>query len=226
MPDSPLASPKPSPRESALSLSQELVKLEAKSREQRINLSDVISLLDERAYTFLLVLLSLPFVQLIPIPGLSTPFGVVIALLGGGILVGRRPWLPAQLLKIQLPEKFLAAVLGVMRRLVRVLEAIVRPRIAFLILNPAMRRLKGFCILVLVSGILLCFPLPIPFSNVLRAVTVITFSCSTLGRDGFFYLGGIFFFGIIIPSFAAIGLGGTVAMAWISECLGENVFGQ
>src|SRR4051812_31189376 len=102
MSESPTVSPKPSPRDSALCLSQELVILEAKSREQRVDLGDVMALLGERAYTFLLVLLTLPFIQPIPIPGLSTPFGVVIALLGSGLLVGRNPWLPVRLLNIQL----------------------------------------------------------------------------------------------------------------------------
>jgi hypothetical protein len=224
MSESPITSPKPSPRDNALCLSRELIILEAKSREQRVNLGDVMALLGERAYTFSLILLSLPFIQPIPIPGLSTPFGVAIALLGSGLLVGRKPWLPVRLLNIQLPEKFLAAALHVMRRLVRVLEVVLRPRIAFLVINPAMRRLQGFCILV--SGLLLCLPLPLPFTNMLPAVTVITFSCSTLGRDGFFYLGGIFCFAITVAFFAVIGLGGTVAMTWIYEWLAENVFAQ
>ena len=224
MPESPITSPKPSPRSSALCLSRELAILEGESRQRRINIGDVIALLDERAYTFLLVLLSLPFIQPIPIPGLSTPFGVVIALLGIGLLVGRKPWLPDRLLKIQLPEKFLAAALKVMRRLVLLLEMVLRPRIAFLVVNPAMRRLQGFCILV--SGVLLCLPLPIPFTNMLPAVTVIAFSCSTLGTDGFFCLAGIFCFGITVAFFAVIGLGGTVAAAWIYEWLAENVFAQ
>jgi len=81
----------------AFHLSEELVALEKKSREQSINLGDVIFLLDERAHTFLLLFLSLPFVQPIPLPGLSTPFGVAIALLGIGLLVGQKPWLPGRL---------------------------------------------------------------------------------------------------------------------------------
>jgi hypothetical protein len=42
----------------------------------------------------------------------------------------------------------------------------------------------------------------------------------------FFYLGGIFCFAITAAFFAVIGLGGTVAMAWIYEWLAENVFAQ
>jgi len=105
MPETPSASV-PLQGPGAFRLSEELAKLEKKSRGQSINLGDVIFLLDERAHTFLLLLLSLPFVQPIPLPGLSTPFGVAIALLGIGFLLGKKPWLPQRLLKTQLPRYF------------------------------------------------------------------------------------------------------------------------
>jgi hypothetical protein len=137
-------------------LSEELLKLEEKSREQSINLGDVIILLDERAHTFLLLLLSLPFVQPIPLPGLSTPFGVAIAFLGISFLVGQKPWLPARLLNMQLPAIFLAPALQGMRRLARIMEVLLRPRILFPATNLTMQRLEGLCILV--CGVLLSLP--------------------------------------------------------------------
>jgi hypothetical protein len=224
MPESPTASSIPSPTDGAFRLSEELLKLEEKSREQSINLGDVIFLLDERAHTFLLLLLSLPFVQPIPLPGLSTPFGVAIAFLGISFLVGQKPWLPAWILNTQLPTIFLAPALQGMRRLARIMEVLLRPRILFLATNLTMQRLEGLCILV--CGVLLSLPLPIPFSNMLPAITVIAFACSTLGKDGFFYVGGIFCFAITVMFFALIGLGGAAAMAWIYEWLAQNVFAE
>ena len=220
MPKNPLASSIPSQGPGAFRLSEELAKLEEKSRDQSINLGDVIFLLDERANTFLLLLLSLPFVQPIPLPGFSTPFGVAIAFLGISFLVGQKPWLPARLLKMQLPEIFLAPALQGMRRLARIMEVLLRPRILFLATNPTMQRLEGLCILV--CGVLLSLPLPIPFSNMLPALTVITFACSTLGKDGIFYVVGIFCFAITVVFFAAIGLGGTATVAWVYEWLANS----
>ena len=49
MSESPTASSKPSPSHGAFRLSEELVKLEEKSRERSINLGDVIFLLHDRA---------------------------------------------------------------------------------------------------------------------------------------------------------------------------------
>ena len=224
MPESPPASSVPSQGPGAFRLSEELAKLEKKSQEQSVNLGDVIFLLDERARTFLLLLLSLPFVQPIPLPGLSTPFGVAIALLGIGVLFGQKTWLPRRLLKVQLPEIFLAPALEGMRRLARIMEVLLRPRMLFVTINPIMQRLEGLCILV--CGVLLSLPLPIPFSNMLPAMTVIVFASSTLGKDGFFYIGGICCFAITVAFFAVIGLGGAAAMAWIYEWLAQNVFAE
>ena len=224
MPESPKTSSIPSPGLGSFRLSEDLAKLQEKAREQSLSLGDVIFLLDDRAPTFLLLLLSLPFVQPIPLPGLSTPFGVAIALLGIGSLVGQKPWLPDRLLKMQLPDMFLAPALRVMRRLARIMEALLRPRILFLATNPTMQRLEGLCILV--CGVLLCLPLPIPFSNMLPAITVITFACSTLGKDGLFYVGGIFCFAITVAFFAAIGFGGAATVAWVYEWLAQNMFAE
>jgi hypothetical protein len=224
MPESPKTSSIPSPGHGTFRLSEDLAKLQEKAREQSLSLGDVIFLLDDRARTFLLLLLSLPFVQPIPLPGLSTPFGVAIALLGIGSLVGQKPWLPDRFLKMQLPDMFLAPALRVMRRLARIMEVLLRPRILFLATNPTMQRLEGLCILV--CGVLLCLPLPIPFSNMLPATTVITFACSTLGKDGFFYVGGILCFAITVLFFVAIGFGGTATVAWVYEWLAQNMFAE
>ena len=40
-----------------------------------------------------LVVLALPFC-FVAIPGLSTPFGIAISLIGARLLIGREPWLP------------------------------------------------------------------------------------------------------------------------------------
>jgi Exopolysaccharide synthesis, ExoD len=63
MPESPKTSSIPSPGLGSFRLSEDLAKLQEKAREQSLSLGDVILLLDDRARTFLLLLLSLPFVQ-------------------------------------------------------------------------------------------------------------------------------------------------------------------
>ena len=62
----------------------------------------------------------------------------------------------------------------------------------FLTDHLVMRRLRGFCFLV--CGFLLCLPLPIPFTNMVPAVTVMLFAASMIEKDGYFILAGIVMF--------------------------------
>jgi hypothetical protein len=57
-------------------------------------------------------------------------------------------------------------------------------------------------------------------------VTVIVFSCATLGKDGLFYLVGLLSFVISVAFFGLIGLGGSAAIAWIYEWLAESIFAE
>jgi hypothetical protein len=129
----------PAPGCARLCLSEELALIVERSTKEVVRVEHVISFLHDRAYTFLLRLLSLPFVQPIPVPGLSSPFGVLIALLGLGLMIDRKPWLPRYLLNLELPKSFLESTLGFLRRLVRTLEMVLRPRIIFLTDHLAMR---------------------------------------------------------------------------------------
>ena len=56
-------------------LSEELAELHARAGNRAIPLREVIFVLRQRAYLLLIVMLALPFIQPVPLPGLSTPLG-------------------------------------------------------------------------------------------------------------------------------------------------------
>ena len=60
-------------------LSEEIALLAARSAARALTLREVIFTLRGRAYLLLVILLTLPFLTPIPLPGLSTPFGLAIA---------------------------------------------------------------------------------------------------------------------------------------------------
>ena len=72
---------------------------------------------------------SLPFSTPIPLPGLSTPFGFIIALIGARLSLGQKPWLPQRLLDTRLPPKLFAKVFGAARALLKGFEYFLRPRL-------------------------------------------------------------------------------------------------
>src|SRR5262249_60617406 len=96
----------------------------------------------------------------IPFVGLSTPFGLVIALLGAQLMIGlHHPWLPARARRRTLSMTMLDRVLGLLVRRTRWLTRMSRRRWEPLI-QP---RLIGLGVVLLALG--LALPLPYPGST-------------------------------------------------------------
>ena len=163
-------------------LSEELAFLIAEFAERPVRLREVMSLLHGRAWTMLLIILALPFCTPIPLPGISMPFGLVIAAVGLRLALGQKPWLPPRLLDTKVPPHSFSKVLGATRRLIRFLELFLRPRSAWLLDVKVLQHASGAVILL--SGVLLVLPLPIPFTNGLPALTVVLIAGAMLERDG------------------------------------------
>ncbi len=169
-------------------LSEELARLETLFAERAVRLDEVILVLQGRAYLLLLVLLALPFCTPIPLPGLSTPFGFVVALIGLRLALGMKPWLPQRLLKTELPPGFFGKLIKFTRRLVGVFEKLLRPRVLVLTNTEVLRRLHALA--VCIAGVALLLPLPIPLTNTFPAWAILLIACGLLERDGLFVLAG------------------------------------
>lgn len=183
-------------------LSEELALLHARSAAHPLTLRAVIAILRGRGYMLLLILLSLPFITPIPLPGLSTPFGLAIALIALRLALGQRPWLPKKLQRKQVPRGFFTKVLALTMRVIRVLEKLLRPRLTVLTDNGRMRQLHAT--LMLLASLALLLPLPIPFSNTFPAWVVLLMAGGLLERDGVCVLlayvvfaGGVLFFVVL-----------------------------
>jgi len=159
-----------------------------------------------RGFNLLLLLIGLPFLTPIPLPGLSTPFGLVVLAIGARLALGQRPWLPEKLLQMELPARFIAQVLATASRLVRWLEFLLRPRLAFLHEQWIYQRIAG--ILIMLSGLLLMLPLPIPLSNCFPALTVVLLAAGAMERDGLFFLAGCAMFMVTLAYFGLLAFGG------------------
>lgn len=120
-----------------------------------------------------LTLIAIPFV------GLSTPFGLAIALLGAQMMIGRRePWLPARARRRGLTMAMLDRVLVLLARRTRWLTRLTRRRWE-LAIQP---RAIGLGVVLLALG--LALPLPIPGSNLVFLVPLFLYAIGLLERDG------------------------------------------
>lgn len=178
---------------------------------REVTLGEIIGLMQQRAYLFLLLLIALPFSTPVPLPGLSTPFGLIIAFIGLRIACGLSPWLPDRLLRVRLPAKWLPKIFRAAERLVTWLERFLKPRLSFLVRTDALRRLHG--VVIALCGALLLLPLPIPMTNLFPALAVVLLACALLENDGYFSVAGGAVFLIAAGYFALIGFGGTAALS-------------
>lgn len=183
--------------------------------ERPVTLREFISVTRSRAYTLLLILLSLPFCLPIPLPGLSTALGAIIALIGLRLSMRLEPKLPAKVLDAQVPAAKVALILNGALKIIRLLETVLRPRLCFLVDFAVLHHFYGAFLCI--SGVLLMLPLPIPFSNLLPALAIIFFAAALIERDGYFIIAGTVMFIVTVAFFAGIFFGGAAMIGWLRD---------
>lgn len=174
---------------------------------------DILATFGSRSDAFLILFFSIPFVQPIPLLGLSTPLGLAIMVMGVFLSLNKRPWLPKRILRKHIQPKIVVSCCNTLIRLLSKTEKWIRPRHGKLVSAKAVRVING--ILVSIFAVLLALPLPIPFSNSIPAYFLILNAVSWLEGDGKLLivsyivaiLGFVFFF--------SLGFGAVEIWDWI-----------
>lgn len=205
---------KPAPEHAAGSapgrLSAELARLRERTAERAVTLREVIQVLGERAYLLLVLLLALPFLTPLPLPGLSTPFGLAIAAVALRLLLGRRPELPGSLQRKVVPAGFFTRLFAVAAWVLRLLERWLRVRLTGLTDAPRVRQVQAGVIFLAALALLL--PLPIPFTNSFPAWTILLVAAGLLERDGVAVIAGY-----------VVAAAGVVYFVFLGEAAGQLV---
>ncbi|WP_243137463.1 exopolysaccharide biosynthesis protein [Heliorestis convoluta] len=155
---------------------------------QGLTLRQLIYQLGERGMLSICMVLTLPFLLPMSIPGSSTPFGFLIALIGIALLANRPLLLPRRYVDKPIAADWLRKVLLQGARIFEKIEKLVRPRLYFLSHGPTMVFINRF--LVVFSAIMLMAPLPLPLSNTFPAYAILFLAAGSLERDGGFLLAG------------------------------------
>ncbi len=200
-------------------LSDELQRLIDAFAERSVRLREVLEVTHGRGYTMLLILVTFPFCTPLPMPGFSMPFGLVIAFIGFRLALGQKPWLPARLLDTELPPKFFPRFLAATRRLARWLERCLKPRLSEVLRWRLVR--QGMGAMILVSGLLMVLPFPLPFSNGLPAMSVLLLAAAILEEDGYVAIAGAFVFALAVSFFVAIFWGGAEMLNLLKDIFGD-----
>jgi hypothetical protein len=152
---------------------------------ERISLRQVLELIGEQGMLLFCVLLTIPFLLPVTIPGVSTPFGLLIIFIGVGIMLNRVPWLPARLMNQHFPTVHLKPALHKGAGLMARIDRFIRPRALLLTGSSTINRFNG--LMIIIAAALLMLPVGVvPLTNTLPAWAILLLAVGMLQRDGLF----------------------------------------
>lgn len=154
---------------------------------ERLTVADIVSVLRDRAFAILVVLLGLPNCLPMP-PPIPLVCGLLLALVAIQITAGRNaPWLPSALLKRSIPQDAVERAVGRALPVLQKLERWSRPRMSFLE-SPVAQRLIGLLLFGLALGLLVAAPV---IGQIPLGIAVCLIGLGLVERDGVLVLIGL-----------------------------------
>lgn len=198
-------------------LSEELHRLAGLCEGDTVTLRGLTDTMGARGHALVALMLGLPFLLPIPLPGLSVFFGICIAIAGTRMALGLGVWFPKRWIDRPLSPKLLHRVFRAGGRLMRRLERWIRPRGAFFHAYPWVRPVTGF--MIAGCGLFLALPFP-PGTNFPPGIAILLLSTGSLEEDGIFLALGYLAFLFNVAFFTLLpilGFKGVTALLGISR---------
>ena len=184
--------------DSKMRLEERMMLLLKEAEAPSVSLEKIANILSGKGQCLMLMLLSLPFCQPLQIPGLSTPFGMVIAFIGLRLSFGNHIQLPQKVRSTQISSTLLKKMAKSTLWFVGKVQFLMHARLQWICQHPVLKKINGLMIVVL--GLFLALPLPIPLSNVVAAWLIFLISLGILEDDGLFVVIG---YGLALLAFVA-----------------------
>ena len=203
MADSPQQGSTPSAK-GGRRFTETLRSIERRAADGPVTLGELLTDCGPQGHGFLAIFLVLPFLQPIPLPGISSAIGILLVILGVFVALRRPPWVPRRLAKVSVQPEAVLRICTNLEKLLGALEHVVKPRAQWLFARRWFRLTNG--IVWILHALVFSLPLPIPFSNAFPAVVILLMALGILEEDlGVIvvaYLGGVanllFFGGLVV----------------------------
>jgi hypothetical protein len=146
----------------------------------RITLGKIVEHVEGEALLILCLVSILPFMQPIPIPGLSSILGLIVLLQGFGLMIWSKPLLTKKMKELNITHERFEMIYKAARKFSTFTSKI--STFKHPIVNTrASHILCGFAIIL--SAAFLSLPLPIPFSNLVPALSIFLICIGLLEED-------------------------------------------
>lgn len=164
--------------EGADRLSAILTAIASAQDKERISVADLLEALRHRALGALMFIFAVPTALPMP-PGVSAVLGAPLIFLTMQLMFGMQPWLPKLITDRSLSRVDFERVVNTVAPWLARAEGIMRPRLTFLAMRPAVY-FVGFASFVMAVILFL----PIPLGNMLPSVAICIMALGLLERDG------------------------------------------
>lgn len=162
----------------SLALSELLRQVADDAIGERIAIGDLLDALGDRAIGALLFVFAVPNILPMP-PGTSAVLGAPLLFLAAQLTFGMRPWLPSIISKRSMARTDFHSMVGRVIPWLQRAEKLMRPRCTVLALPPVEYAVGLVCLLLAIV-----LTLPVPFGNMLPALSISLFALGLLARDG------------------------------------------
>jgi hypothetical protein len=184
-----------------------------KITRDEVTLKDFLELMGKRGGLITCMVLAVPFLIPISIPGTGIIAGLVIFVISTSLIFDKRCLIPNRLMDYKMSKNNLIKVLDATFRLLTHLEKYIKPRLLIMTRKAIMRKINSF--LMIFSAILFMTPLPIPLTDTLPALCVFFLAAGALECDGYLILAGytaiiittIYFGSVILLGYAGLSIG-------------------
>jgi hypothetical protein len=166
-----------------ITLSEEIRALLRKADGKPMAFGTIIGSFPRRSHAMLLVFLSFP--MCLPV---TIPLGILVAYVAIFLFVGKPPWIPKRLRERNITYARLESVSNRLLRTLAKLERWLHPRLEVISGNTHAIRIHAATIFLL--SLIVLFPIPILFGNMVAAIPIFLIALGLLERDGYFILGG------------------------------------
>jgi len=192
-----------------MSVSKECTRLAALTEAQKMTFAEFLRHIPSHSLAILTLLLGMPFLIPVPLPGLSIPFGILIVLVSAQMAFGIQPKLPGKLARRQVPQALMIRVFNTIQKVFEKIEPWVGPRWSW-VYNSGLRFFS--CVVIALWGAFLALPLP-PGTNAPPAFMIVWLSIGILEEDGLALI-----LGLVASVITAIII--SMVMAWGLEAIG------
>lgn len=182
-----------------------IAELRREISEGDLTLGEIFDILKTNGHDLVILFLCLPFLQPIPLLGLSTPLGALMIV--GSVLKfrGKAPWIPASWRDKDFSGPAMRKTLEVAEKVLRKTSGLLHRRWGWLV------RLRTFqlvnLLVVCISAFLLALPLPVPFSNTVPTWVILASTLGQLEEDGLWILISYLIFLVCLSLFGGLALG-------------------